>query len=178
MSAGGHLYALDGVAPDIHPEAFVAETAVLIGRVVLGARASVWYGAVLRGDLEAIEVGEESSIQDNVIIHTTYRNSPVHVGRGVSVGHQATLHSCTIEDHALIGIGAVVLDEARIGRGSLVAAGTVIRPRTVVPEGVLVAGNPGRVKRALTDDERDALSDIATRYIGYSSAHRNVKRVR
>ncbi len=178
MSDGGRLYALEGIAPDVHPEAFVAETAVLIGRVALGARASVWYGAVLRGDLEAIEVGAESSIQDNVVIHTTFRSAPVQVGRGVSVGHQATLHSCIIEDDALIGIGAVVLDEARIGRGSLVAAGTVIRPRTVVPEGVLVAGNPGKVKRALTAAEREAISDIAARYIGYSTIHRDINRIR
>jgi carbonic anhydrase/acetyltransferase-like protein (isoleucine patch superfamily) len=157
--------------PSIDPTAWVAPNATLVGAVTLGARASVFYGAVLRADTDAISIGEGSNVQDNVTMHTD-SGLVLSVGSGVSVGHGAVLHGCTVENDCLIGMGATVLNRAVIGAGSLVAAGAVVLENAVVPPGSLVAGVPARVVRALSDDERAGLVENARHYLELSAAHR------
>jgi len=161
----------DNVTPTIDPTGWVAPNATLVGSVSIGANASVFYGAVIRGDTDSIEIGAGSNIQDNVTMHTD-RGIVLTVGTGVSVGHGATLHGCTVENDCLIGMGATVLNRAVIGAGSLVAAGAVVLERMVVPPGSLVAGVPARVVRELTEQERAGLVDNARRYRATSQAHR------
>jgi len=160
-----------GVRPQVPPSAFVAEGACLIGDVTLGQEASVWFNAVLRGDINRIQVGDRSNIQDGVIIHVTHA-LPAVVGNDVTIGHQAVIHGCEVLDGCLIGMGAVVLDRARVGPHSLVAAGALVREGFVVPEGVLAAGVPARVVRPLTDDERASLLDSARHYVEYARSHK------
>ncbi|MDH6244655.1 gamma carbonic anhydrase family protein [Mycobacterium sp. OTB74] len=143
---------IQGVAPQLHDESWVAPNAALLGQVTLAARASVWYGATLRAEFEPIVIGEGSNIQDGCTIHVD-PGFPATIGAGVTVGHNAVLHGCTVEDGCLIGMGAVVLNGAQIGEGSLVAAGTVVPQGFVVPPRSLIAGVPGKVRRELTEDE-------------------------
>ena len=165
------MVAHHGVLPRIAPSAFVAEGAFLIGDVLVGAESSIWYNAVLRGDINAIRIGARSNIQDGTIVHVT-RTYPVVIGNEVTVGHQAMVHGCTIEDGALIGMGAIILDHAQIGAQALVAAGTVVRENFVVPAGTLVTGVPGRVVRDLTEEERQQGRLAAGRYVEYAHSYR------
>lgn len=146
------LIAYNAVEPAVSGSAWVAGGATLIGRVTIGDRSSVWFTTVVRGDGDRIDVGEESNLQDGVVMHAD-PGFPVSVGDRVSVGHRAILHGCTVEDDVLIGMGAVVLNGARIGKGSLIAAGAVVLAGTTVPPGSLVAGLPAKVRRQLTDEE-------------------------
>jgi carbonic anhydrase/acetyltransferase-like protein (isoleucine patch superfamily) len=146
-----HLIEFNGVLPNVHPDAFVAPTAVLIGAVEIAVGASIWFGTVLRADFNRIEIGAGSSVQDNCVLHTVYE-APTVVGANVTVGHLSLLEGCLIEDGALIGMGSIVLNHARVGAGSLLAAGSVVREGVAIPPGVLAAGVPAVVKRAL--DER------------------------
>lgn len=146
------ILTVNGHAPNLHPQSWVAPNATVVGHVTAGPKASIWYGAVLRAEFEPIEIGEGSNLQDNVTVHVD-PGFPATIGAGVSVGHNAVLHGCTIEDGCLIGMGAVVLNGARIGAGSLVAAGAVVGQGAVIPPGSLVAGVPGKVKRELSEDE-------------------------
>lgn len=166
------LGSIDGVAPSIHPEAWIAPGSVLAGRVAVGRGASIWYGSVLRADDDEIVVGPECNIQDLCCLHVD-PGEPVILEERVSVGHQATVHGAYVAAGALIGIGAVVLGRSRIGAGSLVAAGTVIRPGQQVPAGVLVAGVPGRIVRELTDEDRDSFANTAARYVSRAARHRD-----
>src|SRR3954451_21574948 len=143
------LVELDGVTPTIGSDVWLAPTAVLIGDVRVGDRANVWFGAVLRGDLSHIEVGEEASIQDNAVLHCA-EDLPTVVGRRVTVGHGALLEGCVVEDGALVGMGAIVLQEARVGEGAMLAAGAVLSERQSVAPGMLAAGVPAREKKALS----------------------------
>jgi carbonic anhydrase/acetyltransferase-like protein (isoleucine patch superfamily) len=142
------LYSFEGQAPRVHPTAFVAPTATLVGDVTVEADASVWYGAVLRGDYAPITVRAGANVQDNAVVHTT-PTGPVEIGPGVTVAHAVVLHAVTLEEECLVGNGAVVLDGARIGARSLVAAGAVVPAGMVVPGGVLVVGVPAVVKGPL-----------------------------
>jgi carbonic anhydrase/acetyltransferase-like protein (isoleucine patch superfamily) len=164
------LLPFDGVSPLLHPISWVAPNATLIGRVVLAENASVFYGSVLRADVDAIEIGAGSNIQDNVSMHTD-AGLRLTVGAGVSVGHGAVLHGCTVEDDCLIGMGATVLNRAVIGAGSLVAAGAVVLEGTIVPPGSLVAGVPAKVRRELNEDERAGIRRNAEHYLAISAAH-------
>ncbi len=155
------------MTPRVHPTAYVAGGAWLIGDVELGEQASVWFNAVLRGDINAIYVGKRSNVQDGAVLHVT-RELPVRIGDDVTIGHKAMIHGCWIGDGSLVGMNAVVLDNARIGPFALVAAGAVVRENFVVPEGKLVAGVPARIVRSLTDDERAQLLQSAKNYVGYA----------
>ena len=150
--------------------AICAPGAVLIGRVTIGAEASVWYGAVLRADRDTIVVGEHSNVQDGCVLHAD-PGVPLSVGSQVTIGHNATLHGCTVEDLVLIGMGAIVLNGARVGRHAIIAAGTVLAEEQQVPDGVLVAGVPGKVRREVSEAERAAIERNAT-YVGLSELHR------
>lgn len=156
--------------PALHPDAFVADGARVIGSVSIGERASVWYNTVVRGDVAAISIGAFSNVQDNVSVHVDVSN-PVDIGEYVSVGHNAVVHGCTIGDGSLIGMGAVVLSGAVIGEDCLVAAGTVVREGEIVPPRSLVAGVPGKVRRALSEDEVERLRDNARRYLDTAARH-------
>jgi carbonic anhydrase/acetyltransferase-like protein (isoleucine patch superfamily) len=141
-----------GRTPHIHPEAWVAPNASVIGQVTLAARASVWYSATLRAEAEPIEIGFGTNIQDGVIVHVD-REYPVRIGAGVCVGHNAVLHGCEVGDHTLIGMGAIVMNGAVVGAGCLIAAGALVPQGMVVPPRSLVTGMPGRVRRELSDAE-------------------------
>ncbi|MGP2440064.1 gamma carbonic anhydrase family protein [Streptomyces sp. JW3] len=162
---------IGGREPEVAGAAFVAPTASVIGDVTLGAGASVWYGAVLRGDAERITVGADSNVQDNCTLHAD-PGFPVTVGERVSIGHNAVVHGATVEDDCLVGMGATVLNGAVIGTGSLVAAQALVPQGMVVPAGVLVAGVPAKVRRELTREEREGLTLNGTRYAGLAKVHR------
>ena len=157
------LIELDGVAPRIADDAFIAETAVLIGDVVVEAAASVWFGAVLRGDNSQIRVGAGSCVQDNCVIHCA-KDLPTLIGENVTVGHMAMLEGCVIGDGALIGMGAIVLQRAKVGPGSLVAAGAVVGEGVDVPAGMLAAGVPARVKKPLAGASQHWVETAAKEY--------------
>ncbi len=151
--------------PVIGPDTFVAETAVVIGDVQVGARSSLWYGTVLRGDVFHIRVGDDTSIQDNTVVHVTSGHYATSVGSRVTVGHSAVLHGCTIEDDCIIGMGAVIMDRASIGRFCVIGAGALVTPGTVIEDGQLVVGSPARAKRELTADERGWIQSSAQHYV-------------
>ncbi|OMH31452.1 gamma carbonic anhydrase family protein [Tersicoccus sp. Bi-70] len=157
-------------SPQIDPDAFVAVNATLIGDVSVGAGAGVFYGAVVRADTARIVLGAGSNLQDNVVVHAD-PDFPATIGSGVSVGHNAVVHGCTVEDDCLIGMNATVLNGAVIGAGSLVAAGAVVLKGTVVPPGSLVAGVPAKVRRELTAEERDGVRANAECYRELSQRH-------
>jgi carbonic anhydrase/acetyltransferase-like protein (isoleucine patch superfamily) len=140
---------LDGVGPTIGEDVFLAPTAVLIGDVRVGERCNIWFGTVLRGDVSHIEIGAGCSIQDTAVIHCA-SDLPTVIGEQVVVGHGAMLEGCAIEDGALIGMGAIVLQHARVGAGAMVAAGAVVSERTEIPAGVLAAGVPAQIKKELS----------------------------
>ncbi|MCX5080271.1 gamma carbonic anhydrase family protein [Streptomyces sp. NPDC001939] len=162
---------IGGKDPVLDQEAFAAPTSVVIGEVTLHAGASVWYGAVLRADCGPIVLGADSNIQDNCTVHVD-PGFPVTVGERVSVGHNAVLHGCTVEDDCLVGMGATVLNGAVIGAGSLVAAQALVPQGMQVPPGSLVAGVPAKVKRPLTDEERAGITLNGTLYVELAKAHR------
>lgn len=162
---------LDGHAPHLSPGAFVHEAAEVIGRVRLGARSSVWPRAVIRGDTEDIAVGDETNVQDGAVLHAD-PGLPCRLGDRVTVGHLACVHGCEVGDEVLIGMGAIVMNGARIGAGSIVGAGAVVAEGVVVPPGSLVLGLPARVTRPLTDAERQGLAASALRYVAMIEVHR------
>jgi carbonic anhydrase/acetyltransferase-like protein (isoleucine patch superfamily) len=170
-SRGYLVGSLESYAPTIHPDAWIAPGAVVVGRVTVGRSASVWYGSVLRADEDEIVVGPECNIQDQCCLHVD-PGEPVMLEEGVSLGHGAIVHGAQVAAGALIGIGAMVLGRARVGAGALVAAGTVIRPGQEVPAGVLVAGVPGRIVRELTEADRATFEDTASRYVARAARHR------
>src|SRR5262245_10999638 len=158
--------------PKVDPEAFVAGNAVVVGDVVVGAEASIWFGCVLRGDVQAIRIGERTNIQDGTVIHGTTDGLPVLIGTDVTVGHGVILHACELEDGAFVGFGARVLDGAVVKSGGMLAAGSILTSRRVVESGQLWAGNPARMLRELTDQERAALPINVQRYVRLARFYR------
>jgi carbonic anhydrase/acetyltransferase-like protein (isoleucine patch superfamily) len=165
------ILTVNGSTPIIHPSAFVAEGAFVIGHVTLAREASVWFTAVLRGDINSITVGERTNIQDGAVVHVTHE-LPAVLGSDVTVGHRAIVHACMVGDGSLIGMGSVVLDGAVIGQRSLIAAGAVVLQGSRIPEGSLVAGIPGRVIRQLTAAEQLQIRESALHYVEYAGAFR------
>lgn len=153
------------IEPKIHPTAFIAADAHVIGDVEIGENASVWFGSVIRGDVNRIRIGAKTNIQDQTIIHVSSKGLPTIVEEEVTVGHRVTLHACHVERRCLIGIGAIIMDGARIGRDSLVGAGALVTPGTQIPPRSLVIGSPGRVKRQLTDEEIAGLDHSWRNYV-------------
>lgn len=158
------LYELDGVAPRVAASAWVADSAQVMGRVALGEDASVWFGAVVRGDTDSISIGAGSNIQDASVLHADL-GRPLVVGERVTVGHQVMLHGCTIGDESLIGIGAVVLNGAKIGKNCLVGAGALVTEGKEFPDGSMILGSPAKVVRALTPEQIEGLRQSAQHYI-------------
>lgn len=155
-----------GVSPEIEG-AFIAEDVSLIGNVKLGENSSIWYGCVLRGDVDLIQIGANTSIQDNSVAHCA-TGLPTIIGDNCVVGHNAVIHSCIVEENCLIGMGAVLLDGCRIGKGSIVAAGSVVSPGKVIPENSMVMGIPGRVVRSLTEEDQKDTALSVQHYIHYA----------
>ena len=160
--------------PQLGQDVFVAPTAAIIGDVKIGDRASIWFNAVLRGDVMPIRIGEESNIQDGTIVHGTYNKCGVMVGKRVTVGHGVILHGCEIGDRVLVGMGAIVMDKAKIGDDSIVAAGALVTEDKEFPPGVLIVGRPAVVKRELTAAEREFLNKSADNYIRYKSWYKGI----
>lgn len=158
------LLPYEGTAPALADDAWVAPGATLVGAVTLRSRASVWYGSVLRADGDAVTVGEASNIQDGCVVHAD-PGYPVEIGAGVSVGHRAVVHGCTVRDDCLVGMGCVLLNGVIVGQGSLLAAGTVLLEGTEVPPGSLVAGVPGKVRRDLDAKDVERIRGNAQRYL-------------
>ena len=159
------VYELEGIAPKLPPQGdyWIAHNATVLGRVELKSRASVWFSAVLRGDNELITIGEGSNIQDGAVLHTDV-GLPLLVGRNCTIGHQAILHSCTVGDNSLVGMGATVLNDARIGRNCLIGAKALIPEGRTIPDNSLVIGMPGKVVRALSEEEVEGLTKSALGY--------------
>lgn len=153
----------EGKSPNIDKSSFIHKSATIIGQADIGEKTSVWPGAVIRADINHIKIGALCSIQDNVCIHVE-TNNPTILGQGVTVGHSAMLHACTIGDFSLVGIGAVILDKAVIGDHCIIAAGTIIPPGKTIPSGSMVMGSPGKVTRELTKEEQEHLEEHARNY--------------
>ena len=166
------LRSFQGISPRIHASCYVDRSAQILGDVTLGEAASVWMNAVLRGDVNSIHVGPRSNIQDCAVLHGMRHLYPVVVGELCTVGHNATVHGCTLEDVVLIGIGATVLNNARIGTGSIVAAGAVVPEGMAVPPRSLVAGVPARIKRTLDDADVETILQYARNYLDYTAIYR------
>ncbi|WP_172144402.1 MULTISPECIES: gamma carbonic anhydrase family protein [Pseudomonas] len=157
-------YRLGQSSVDVHPESWVAPNATLVGKVKLEQGASVWFGAVLRGDNELIHIGEQSNVQDGTVMHTDM-GSPLTVGKGVTIGHNAMLHGCTVGDYSLIGINAVILNGAKIGKYCIIGANTLIGEGKEIPDGSLVVGSPGKVVRELSEAQKNMLEASAAHYV-------------
>jgi carbonic anhydrase/acetyltransferase-like protein (isoleucine patch superfamily) len=157
--------------PDIHPSAFIAPGAVVVGDVKIGARSSVWFGCIIRGDDHSVTIGDDSNLQDGTIIHVSYQTHPTTIGSGVTVGHAARLHGCTLEDGCLVGIGAIVLDGAVVEAGAMVAAGALVPPNKRVPSGEIWAGNPAKLLRVMTEADREFLRWDSKHYVGLGRAY-------
>lgn len=157
-------YRLGDSRVETDPQSWVAPTATLIGKVKLEAGASVWFGAVLRGDNELIHIGENSNVQDGTVMHTDM-GSPLNIGKGVTIGHNVMLHGCTVGDYSLIGINTVILNGAKIGRHCLIGANSLIGEGKVIPDGSLVMGSPGKIIRELSEGQKKMLEASAAHYV-------------
>ncbi len=168
------IAAYKGVSPEIHPEAFIAATAVIIGKVKIKKGASIWYGTVVRGDIEPIIIGENTNIQDNCTVHTEV-GFPTVLGNNISVGHNAVVHGCTVADDCLVGIGAIVLNGASVERGSVVAAGSVVREGQEIGPYQMVAGLPAVLKKQLDKAASKPFQQPAKNYLVHSAGHRDIE---
>ena len=159
-----------GYTPAYGSDCFFAENATVIGDVILGNEVSVWYQAVIRGDVNAIRIGNKVNIQDGVVIHATFETAPTHIGNNVSIGHNAIVHGCTLQDNVLVGMGSIVMDHCVIGSNSIIAAGAVVTQNTIVAPGSIYAGVPARkIKDIDSDLQQNEIERIAKNYILYAS---------
>jgi carbonic anhydrase/acetyltransferase-like protein (isoleucine patch superfamily) len=165
------LQTFQSITPKVHDSAFIAENAFVIGDVEIGEDSSVWFGSVVRGDVNYIRIGARTNIQDHTIIHVNTGTHPTILEDAITVGHRVTLHGCYVESNCLVGIGSIILDGARIGRGSLIAAGSLVTPNTQIPPRSLVMGAPARVKRELTDEETANISRNWQSYVDLKSSY-------
>ena len=165
------IYDFEKNVPEVHTEAWVASNATVIGRVKLKKNSSIWFNAVLRGDIELITIGENSNIQDGSVLHTD-PGYPLTIGKGVTVGHMVMLHGCQISDDTLIGIGSIILNNAKIGKNCIIGANTLITENKVIPDNSLVVGSPGRVLRKVTDEEIKAVLENGKHYVDFSKKYK------
>ncbi len=163
------IHTLHGVTPVIPASCYVAPSADIIAEVELGEDSSVWFGVVLRGDVHAIRIGRRSNIQDGTVVHGMKNKYPVIIGDDVTVGHNVTLHGCTIGNLCLIGMGSVILNNVRIGDGCIIGAGALVTENTEIPPNSLYVGHPARFRRQLGDTDHEAIRGYAERYVGYKN---------
>jgi len=164
-----------GKTPVVSAGCYIDPSAQVIGDVVLGEQASIWMNAVVRGDVNSIRIGAKSNVQDCAVLHGMRYVYPVIVGEMVTIGHNATVHGCVVEDAVLVGMGARILNNARIGEGSIIAAGAVIPEQMVVPPNSLVAGVPGKIRRTLGDEDRKTILKYAQNYLDYTAIYLSEK---
>jgi carbonic anhydrase/acetyltransferase-like protein (isoleucine patch superfamily) len=150
-------------------DCFIAPNATIVGDVVMGANCSVWFNAVIRGDVHYIKIGDNTNIQDGAVIHATYLKAPTNIGNYVSIGHNALVHGCTLHDHTLVGMGAIVMDHAVVNEFVIIAAGAVVLENTICESGFLYAGIPAKKIKPLTDEQKALLKQLPNNYIMYSS---------
>ena len=167
----GMIRSYRGVRPTVPASCYVDVSAQVIGDVVLGERASVWMNAVIRGDVNSIRIGAGSNVQDCAVLHGMRHLYPVYVGEMVTIGHNATVHGCVLEDEVLVGIGATILNNSRIGTGSIIAAGAVIPEGMVIPPRSLVTGVPGKIRRELGEADRELIVKYARNYLDYTAIY-------
>ena len=165
------LQAYNGIVPEVHSTVFIEESAQVVGDVKIGQDSSVWHTAVLRGDVNVIRIGQRTNIQDGVVVHGTWKKYSVTIEDDVSVGHNAVVHGCTIHSNCLIGIGAIILDNAEIEPNCIIGAGAVVTEGMIVPAFSLVLGVPARIKRRVTDQEVQELRERAARYVSYKNTY-------
>ena len=165
------IYDLEKNVPEISADSWVAPNAIIIGKVKLEKNSSIWFNAVLRGDIEKIVIGENSNIQDGSVLHTD-PGYPLTVGKGVTVGHMVMLHGCEISDDTLIGIGSTILNKAKIGKNCIIGANTLVTENKVIPDNSLVLGSPGKVIRKVTDDEIKVIRENAKHYVTNSKRYK------
>lgn len=161
-----------GFKPSLGTDVFVADGAKIVGDVQIGAESSIWFNAVLRGDVAPIRIGKKTNIQDNAVVHGTWNKAAATLGDGVTVGHTAILHGCTIGDNCLIGMGAIIMDHAKVGKNSIVGAGSLVTEGSEFPEGSLILGRPAKAVRPLKQEELDFLPKSAANYMTYTSWYR------
>jgi carbonic anhydrase/acetyltransferase-like protein (isoleucine patch superfamily) len=162
-----------GLKPTVPDSCFIEDTAVVIGDVVMGEDCSVWFNAVIRGDVNHIRIGNRTNVQDLCMLHVTHDTHPLIIGNEVTIGHSVVLHGCTIKDRVLVGMGAIVMDGAVIGEDSVVGAGALVVEGTVVPPKSVILGSPGRVRRGASDAELAWIKESAANYVKYSSRYLN-----
>jgi carbonic anhydrase/acetyltransferase-like protein (isoleucine patch superfamily) len=155
-------------SPQWGTDCFIAENATIVGDVVMGNNCSVWFNAVIRGDVHYIKIGDNTNIQDGAIIHATYLKAPTNIGNNVSIGHNAIVHGCTLRDHVLIGMGAIVMDDVVVEEYVIIGAGSVVLEKTICESGYLYAGTPAKKIKPLTDEQRAMLKQLPKNYIMYS----------
>lgn len=160
---------LNGLTPKIGKGCFIHESAYVIGDVEFGDDCSVWFYAVIRGDVHSIRIGRNTNIQDFAMLHCTHKKFSLTIGNNATIGHHATLHGCVVEDNVLIGINSIVLDGAQVHKNSIIGAGAVVLPGTIVPEGALFAGNPARLKKNLSPEEIAGIAQGAKNYMLYKT---------
>jgi gamma-carbonic anhydrase len=165
----------NGIKPKIDESVFICEGSQIIGDVEIGKNSSVWFNTVIRGDVNYIRIGERTNVQDLSMLHVTYKKYPLIIGNDVTIGHSVTLHGCTIKDLVLIGMGAILLDNCVVNSNSFIAAGTLVKEKFIVPEGVLVAGVPGKIIRDLTLKEIEKIGRSSRNYLMYVETYRNKK---
>ncbi len=157
-----------GYTPQFGANCFLAETAVVVGEVTMGENCTVWFNAVVRGDVHSISIGNNTNIQDGAIIHCTYQKAKTIIGNNVSIAHNAIVHGCTVEDNVLIGMGAIIMDDAVIGSGSVIAAGAIILPKTMVEPGSIYAGVPAKRIKEVGDEMKEVITRTARNYPMYA----------
>ncbi|MCL4428637.1 MAG: gamma carbonic anhydrase family protein [Deltaproteobacteria bacterium] len=161
-----------GKYPKIDKSVYLSQNTVIIGDVVIGKGSSIWFGSVVRGDVNYIRIGNNTNVQDNSVLHVQHDTGPLIIGNGVTIGHSVNLHGCEIGDNCLIGIGAIVLTGARVGKNCIIAAGALVKENSVVPDGSLVAGIPGVIKKNLNNKEIESIRESANNYINYVKKYR------
>jgi len=168
------IKAVRGISPKIGKDCFIAENATIVGEVVMGKQCSVWFNAVLRGDVHFIKMGDKVNVQDGAVIHCTYKKSPTTIGNNVSIGHNAIVHGCTIKDNVLIGMGSIIMDDCVVESNSIIAAGAVVTKGTHVPSGTVFAGMPAKkIKDISPELSQGEINRIAEAYIMYSGWFKN-----
>lgn len=162
------ILSVKGVSPQWGDNCFIAENATIVGDVVMGRNCSVWFNAVIRGDVNAITVGNDTNIQDGAVVHATYLKASTHIGNRVSIGHNAIVHGCTLKDHVLVGMGAIVMDNVVVEEYSIIAAGSVVLENTHCESGFIYAGTPAKKVKPITEEQRALLNKLPDNYIMYS----------
>ena len=163
-----HIQEVRGLSPKFGKDCWFAPNSTIVGEVEMGNNCTVWFGAVVRGDVNFIKIGDNTNIQDNVTIHGTYKKSGTTIGNNVSIGHNAVVHGCTIEDNVLVGIGAIILDDAVIKSGSIIGAGSVVLAGTIVEENSVYGGIPGKKLKSMDEENKEMLGRIAGNYTMYA----------